>query len=217
MGKSRAGKRSAAAEALFARLSCGLGRRDEVPNRELGQDVARRQDAGAVATLVELLDDPAASSPAIKALYECGYIAPALLVPHAGVFFNLLTHRKNRLVWGAMIALWCVAKADAAAAWPRRAEIMQAFDAGSVITQDAAVKALSVVALSSSGKKRVLSPWLVDALAAGRARDLPGWLPDVLPALTQKDRDRAEELVNERLDQLKPSAQKKVRRLLEQR
>lgn len=207
--------RSPAARALYARLSCGLGRRDAVPDVELGQDVARRGDAGDVAALVELLEEPAAASPAIKALYECGYRSSALLVPHAGVFLELLAHRKNRLVWGAMIALWCVARADAAVLWPRRAQVMQAFEQGSVITRDAAVKTLAAVACSSSGKKRVLSPWLLQALDSGRDSDLASWLEDVWPALTREDQKRAAERATRRLEQLKPPAQKRIRKVLE--
>ena len=212
--KSKDRSRSPAADAIFARLSCGLGRRDEKPNVKVGQDVADRRDKKTVAALVELLADDAASSSAVKALYECGYQAPDLLTPHASCFFDLLGSKKNRLVWGGMIALWCIADVNPEVIYPRRAEIMDAFKSGTAITQEAALKALVAVAGSSPKRKREISPWLLDAMRQGRAKDLAGWLADALPHLTDEDAERAKKLAASRMREMKPSARKKVEKLL---
>ena len=214
-GKKKAHPRSPAADAVFARLSCGLGRRDEKPNVEVGQDIAERRDEKTVAALVELLGDAAASSSAVKALYECGYWAPDLLTPHASAFFDLLGSRKNRLVWGGMIALWCIAGVNPDVIYPRRTEIMEAFENGTAITQETAMKALTAVAGSSLKRKRELSPWLLHALHQGRAKDLAGWLADALPHLTDEHAVKARKLAASRMREMKPSARKRVEKLLQ--
>jgi len=200
---------------MFERLACGLGRRGSATDVELGREIAASGDARAVATLVELLEDPAASSSAIKTLYECGYRAPDLLVPHAGSFFDLLGHRKNRLVWGAMIALMCVARSRPDLVWERRQEVMDAFAAGTVITQDAAVMAFSEVARPSPARQRELAPWFAHALGTCRPKDIAGWAAPILPALQGNAQKRVAEVVTARLEEIpSPSALKKVGCLL---
>lgn len=211
----KARSRSPAADAIFARLSCGLGRRDEKPNVAVGLDAAERRDTKAIAALVKLLEDRDASSSAVKALYECGYRAPELLTPHAAMFFDLLKSRKNRLVWGAMIALWCIADVNPEVIYPRRTEIMDAFEKGTAITQEAAHKALAAVAGSSPKRKREISPWLLEALRRSRPKDLAGRLADALPNLTDDDAAKARKLVAARMGEMKPSARRKVEGLLQ--
>jgi hypothetical protein len=207
--------RSKNATEIFARLSCGLGRRDEKPNVEVGRDIAQRRDKKAVASLVELLNDKDASSSAIKALYECGYLAPDLLVPHASIFLDTLRSRKNRLVWGAMIGLQCIAKTKPEVIWPHRAKVMDAFRKGSIITREVAVKALAAVTASSPVRRRELSPWLLEALRQARPQDLHGWLTHILPSLSKEYFQEARIIAEVRLGQLSISARKKVEELIQ--
>jgi len=201
---------------VAAVLAGARGRRDERPNVELGQALARAEDAAGVAALVELLDDPSTSSDAVKALYECGYLAPELLVPHADALFGLLGHRKNRLVWGGMIGVWCVAKAAPDAVWARRDEVWAAFDAGTAITRDAAIHALATVAGSSPGRARELTARLLDALESCRPKNLCSWAERILPGLTPGGRSRCVTLLASRADEVTTrTSRRRLDRLLE--
>jgi len=197
-----------------SRLGFAQGRRDTEPDLALGQDLARRQDAASVGALVSLLSDRAAASGAIKAIYECGYLAPDLLAPHAAVLLGLLASRNNRMVWGGAIALSCVAAAAPDAVWPRRAELMALFPDGSVITRDHVVRAMAHLARSSPARERALAPWLLLALEEVRPVNLPRWAEDVVPVLSGRNRAKAMALVEGRLAELSKGAQQRVRRLL---
>jgi hypothetical protein len=197
-----------------ARLAVGLGVRNTEPDIALGRDLAAHKDVASVAALIELLRDRKTASSAIKALYECGYLAPELLVAHVDVFFDLLRSKNNRLVWGGAIALSCVAKADGSATWPRRQELMAIFERGTVITRDAVVRALALTAASSAARERELGPWLLEALSSVRPVNLPRWAEDILGALSARSRAQGRAVVERRLVELKPSAQQRVKKLL---
>jgi HEAT repeat protein len=208
---------SSSRDDLRARLAASQGVRGTQPDIELGQALAKRKDAASVAGLVGLLDDRKASSSALKALFECGYLAPVLLVPHAAAFFDLLQSKNNRLVWGGAIALSCVAEADGAAIWPRRKELMAIFGRGSVITRDAVVRALARTAASSPSREREIAPWLLRALQDVRPVNLPRWAEDILPVLSPPHAAQARTIVTGRLGELKSSAQRRLRPLLRSR
>lgn len=208
-------KHSRRAAALYRKLGCGLGRRDETPNVAVGQEMAARKDAPGVAALVELLADPSADSDAVKALYECGYQAPDLLIPHAEVFLDLLAHKKNRLVWGGMIALMCIAPHAPDALWKRHREILDAFESGTVITQDAALRALAALARSSPARKRTLSAFLLQALQSCRDKDLARRYEVIAPALVRSDLAEARKDAASRVGALNRTAQRKLEKLLD--
>jgi hypothetical protein len=203
-------------QAVFNQLSCGLGRRDEEPNRQLGQRIAADRDTGAVAILVQLLDDPEASSSAIKALYECGYVDAQLLVPHLDAFVALLDSKKNRLVWGSMIGIACIADASPDQVWSIRKDVIAAFESGTTITQDASVLALSRVAESSPQRSSALSDWFVGVMRSCRPKELASWAEKLVPPMGPTWRKRACEVLQSRLVDLPTdTARKRVRKLLD--
>jgi hypothetical protein len=202
------------ADALRTRLAVGQGRHDTAPDIALGRELARRRDAASIDALVSLLADRTAASSAIKALYECGYLAPGLLVPHADALFGLLGSRRNRLVWGGAIALSCVATADPSAVWPRRQELLALFDGGSVITRDFVVRTMALVAASSAGRRRELTPFLLRALETVRPVNLPRWAEDILPALSGAPLAQACALLEARLPELSSSSRARAKKLL---
>ncbi len=204
---------SAAAQAVLPRLGSALGVRHTKADIALGQDIAARGDAEAIAGLVELLDDGAHASSAIKAIYECGYQAPELLVPHLPVFRVLLDGANNRMVWGGMIAISCVAKADPDAVWAHRERLELALQNGTVITKMSAVHALTAVAASDPAKADDLQEWFEEALEGLDAKQLLGAAELILPVATER-RYLLSTLI-ERGDQLATAtARKRLQRLL---
>lgn len=210
------GVRSKEAETLISRLACSQGRRDESRNIELGRKIAREGDKKAVAVLVDLLADKDAASNATKALYECGYVNPALLAPHVDALVEQLQNRKNRLVWGAMISLSCVAGVAPDAVWRHKDKVTAAFDVGSVITKDAAIATLAFLAGSLPSRSRSLVPWFHDALKSCRAKDLPRWAERVLPVLGPASRKRMTAVLSARAKELTPTgSRRRLERLLQ--
>lgn len=100
-------------------------------------------------------------SDCLKMLYEIGYLKPELVAPYAGDFLKLLRSRKNRLVWGAMIALSTVAGLVADESYPHVAEIQRAITEGSVITVDAGVLTLARLAKTGAARQAALLPGIL--------------------------------------------------------
>lgn len=126
---------------IVSKLASSLGRRDEVPNQELAQQIVKSKNKKAVSELVENLanKDKNIQSDCIKVLYEIGERQPDLIAGYDKEFLALLDSKNNRLVWGAMTALDCVASTEPGRVYKHLGRILSAADAGSVITKDHAV------------------------------------------------------------------------------
>jgi len=171
-----------------ARLGVVLGRRDTQADIALGQDIAARGAQEELDALVELLEDPRLASSAVKAIYECGYRAPELLVPHFEVFRALLDARHNRLVWGGMIALCCVSAAAPELVQPHTERIQAAYRSGTVITKVTAVRTLSRVAATDPSWAAPLVPFFEEVLETADPKQVLSEAEDILPAVPARDR-----------------------------
>src|SRR5690606_2923469 len=80
--------------------------------------------------------DKAIQSDCIKVLYEIGEIDPVLIAPYQSTFLKLLKRKNNRLQWGAMTALDSITRVDPASIHSALPQIIDAMEAGSVITRD---------------------------------------------------------------------------------
>jgi HEAT repeat protein len=129
---------------IIAQLASSLGRRDEVSNQELAKKIAENNDEGAVQELIENLQHKSAAiqNDCIKVLYEVGEQKPVLIAGYAPTFVELLSHKNNRLQWGAMTALYAIVKEYPKTIQENLVKIVAAADSGSVITKDYAVKIL---------------------------------------------------------------------------
>ena len=123
------------------KIAYALDRRDEVPNQELAKALAAKKDKKGIQEIADHLwdKDKNVQSDCLKVLYEVGFINPALIAPYTEDFIKLLSGKNNRLIWGAMIGLSTVADIRADIIFKHRAEIIEAMQAGSVITVDNAV------------------------------------------------------------------------------
>jgi hypothetical protein len=129
---------------LVEQLASSLGRRDELPNEELAKKIAENNDEGAVQELIENLQHKSAAiqNDCIKVLYEAGERKPAIIAGYTPTFLDLLSHKNNRLQWGAMTALYAIVKEYPKTIHENLARIVAAADSGSVITKDNVVKIL---------------------------------------------------------------------------
>jgi hypothetical protein len=129
---------------IIAQLASSLGRRDEVPNQELAKKIAEDNNESAIQELIENLQHKsvAIQNDCIKVLYEVGERKPALIASYASTFLELISHKNNRLQWGAMTSLHAIVRENPKAIYEMLPQIVRAADSGSVITTDYAVKIL---------------------------------------------------------------------------
>lgn len=196
----------------MTRLACALGRRDEVPNIELAEALAKKPDTAAVQTLVANLanKDKAIRSDSIKVLYELGDRCPEQIAAYVSVFLELLTAKDNRLQWGATTALAAIATGglqhEVLAMHVDR--IVEAADRGTVITRDRAVFTLAALAGNAKHAKRAL-PLLLDQVLHSPANQIAMYAERAFPVVGAKDRPRFVEILEARLTEALPPAKRK--------
>lgn len=127
---------------VSARLSSALDRRDEQPNIDLAEAIVDAADTEAVDQLADILisGKKPARQDAIKTMYEIGTRNPAMITPHASLFLDLAQGSNNRMIWGAIMALYQIAELEPAFLTKNLGTILQAADASSVIAKDHAIK-----------------------------------------------------------------------------
>ncbi len=111
-------------------------RRDERSNVELAAGISSQGDAAAVAELVEAFGDRRIDSDIIKVLYEIAERKPDLIAPQIDFLLGLLSHRSNRVVWGAMTAIDAVAGLVSERVFAEIEMLRHIANSGSVITRD---------------------------------------------------------------------------------
>ena len=166
-------------------IASSQGRRDDAPNKALAKTLASQRDEAGIQELVDHLDNPdqAVQSDCMKVLYEVGYLAPDLIAPFWQIFMQHLGSKNNRLVWGSMIALDTIACIKADELFAARGVIEKAVESGSVITQDAGMRALSRIAGKREDYRENLLPFLLQFLEKCPSKDLPRQAESVLPAI----------------------------------
>ncbi|RLF32979.1 MAG: hypothetical protein DRN07_03740 [Thermoplasmata archaeon] len=201
---------------VINRLATTLGRRDDVPNRELARELAETKAVEDIRELVANLQnrDRKIQSDCIKVLYEVGYIAPELIAEYAEDFLALLRSRNNRLVWGGMSALAAIAKLSASTLFDHWEEIREAIEKGSVITVDRGIKALSIVAAQRTEYGAVIFPYLLTHLGRCRPKDVSRDAEAILVAVNSGNKKEFVAVINARMGDMRPAQVKRLKKVL---
>ena len=179
-------------------------------------ELAELEDRAGIGEITENLQhkNKSVQGDCIKVLYEIGYLKPELIAPYAGDFLQLLQSRNNRLVWGSMIALSTIAGVAPDALYPHYAEIQRAMERGSVITVDAGVKTLSLIAAANKEYRQTLLPWLLHHLQTCRPKDVPQHAEKTAIAVDAQNRDAFLAILNARQPELSKAQSRRIRKLI---
>ncbi len=131
-------------------ISFYMNDRSEDSNKKLASRIVDENLNDAVNEIATYLFDKnkTIASDCIAVLYHVGYEKPEMIYKLTEVFFNLLSNRNNRMVWGAMIALTTISTIAPKEIHSNIEKIYKAFNEGSLITQIWAYK--SIVNISSN-------------------------------------------------------------------
>lgn len=194
---------------VLERLASALGRKDQVPNQELAEELATIQDKAGIKTLVENLGaKKAIANDCIKVLYEVGERNPDLISGYVDEFVALLTHKNNRLQWGAMTALYWAAQAKPDKVYAQIVTILSAAEHGSVITRDYAVNILIHLASLPKYAQDAFS-LLVEQLVNCPVNQLPMYAERALPVVTTQNEKRFIETLEKRLIEVEKDSKRK--------
>jgi len=190
--------------------------RSDIPNQILAKELAGKNDRSGIQEIVDNLShqNKSVQSDCLKVLYEIGYFSPELIADNVNTFLNLLTSKNNRMVWGTMIALATIAPLKADDIWKRIDEVVAAVESGSVITVDAGVRALGIIASKNDVYCEKLLPFLFDILRNSIPRDVPRNAECIVPAINLATKSEFLSIIEQRKPELKPSQLTKLNRIL---
>jgi hypothetical protein len=188
---------------VLEKLASSVGRRDTEPNKDFAQQIITKNDKVAIKELVANLNNKNKNlqSDCIKVLYEVGEHKPELIADYDKEFLELLTNKNNRLVWGAMTALDCIASINPKGIYKNLAMILKISDTGSVITKDHAIGILTKVASVKDYNDTALS-LLLDQFKIAATNQLPMYAENALPAITDKYKKDFIKVLSSRLDDI---------------
>ncbi len=198
-------------------LASSLDRRDEEPNIELAEIIAKTKNKEAVQSLIELLNDKKTiQNDAIKVIYEIGERNPSLIAPHLERILGLLTTKNNRLQWGLMTAINSVVSECGDKIHQALPIILDTAENGSVITRDGAVHIL--INLSAVNPKKYHNDCmtlLLEQLLQCPTNQLPMYAERILPIVQEVDKQALIESLKNRLDDIeKESKRKRVEKVI---
>ncbi len=138
-------------------------RRDEVPNQQLAKKLAETENKKGIKEIADNLQhkNKSVQSDCLKVLYEIGYLKPVLIAEYAPVFLGLLRSKTNRMVWGGMIALATIADQKPDEIYAKLADVTDAIDNGTLITEVWGLKALAKVAAADEAYNQKIFAFLL--------------------------------------------------------
>ena len=196
---------------VLNKLASLNGVRNAEPNKELASQIIKASDKKAIKGLVENLNnkDKNIQSDCIKVLYEIGEQNPTLIAEYDKTFLELLSNKNNRLVWGAMTALDCIASINPKDIYKQLSTILAIADKGSVITKDHGVGILTKLSADKNYTDTTLI-LLLDFMKTAATNQLPKYAEDALPVITNKYKKDFIKVLSSRLDDFDKET-KKVR------
>ncbi|MCL1849195.1 MAG: hypothetical protein FWF83_05955 [Clostridiales bacterium] len=172
-------------------LACKLGRNDETPNIALAEKLCDTEDQAGIREIVGGLGsrEKGVAGDCIKVLYEVGQRKPELIAEYAGVFITALSGKDNRIVWGSMTALACIAPIAHEALDARIPEILHAYRNGSVITVDNSISVFARLCKADNAYMEEIFPLLLEHLASCRAKEIPQHAERIAECIDQEHRE----------------------------
>ncbi len=200
---------------VLMKIAFYQGIRSEIPNQELARELATNKDIDGIKEIAEHLWDKNANvrSDCVKVLYETGYIDPVLITPFTQDFLKLLLSKQNRLVWGAMIALSTIAPFAASELFNERDLLIKVISQGSVITQDAGIKMLALVAAAAPDFLVEINPFLMNFLRTCRLSDVPRHAEFIVPCVNQTNQQEFIFILQERMPHMTSSQAKRIQKI----
>ncbi len=180
-------------------------RRDESTNIELAERIAATGDSDAMKALASSVSRKEIASDVIKVLYEVAERRPELAAPHAALFFGLLKHKNNRIVWGAMTAVGAIAEHCLDEVAVKIDELRAIANAGSVITRDHFVSILFKLSAKDPG----IAPLLHEQFEKCPPNQLPMYAERGLPSIKRLGAAPFVAILESRIDEMKTESKRK--------
>lgn len=147
-------------------FSTSLGRRDQNPNKALGQRIVAENDREAVDALIRFVKKPESEDllfDALKVMETIGELNSDLLKPAFDCLLPLLKHKTSKIQWMSISALSHITRFFPHKTFDKLETILPLMDAGGVITRDKGFRILLDL-YSVSQYRETLAPLLEEQL-----------------------------------------------------
>jgi len=200
--------------AYIDKIAYNLNRRDEVPNQELAKELVESNNIEGFDEIASYLYDKnkSVASDCLKVLYEAGYLKPELISKYVDDYLKLLSSKNNRMVWGAMIALWNIAKIEHEKIYSSIALILHHTETGTVITHVTGIKVLTALSEVNDTYYNHLYPILLNYIKECRPVDFGKRVEDYMSILSDRNREDIIDIVKERYSSLNKSQSARIRK-----
>lgn len=201
---------------VLDKLATALSERSEVPNQLLARELVQKKDQMGIRELAENLwnKNGNIASDCIKTLYEIGYLQPELIASFVNDFLKLIKSRKNRLVWGGMLALSTIAALKPAEIFDQVELLIKVTCEGSVITVDNGVKVLATVGGCKAEYNQVIFPFLLEHFKTCRSKEVPQHAESSLTAVNKDNKKQFIDILNQRMEGLTASQAVRVKKVI---
>ncbi len=186
-------------------LLASRDRRDESANIELAERIVATSDAAAMSALASAATRKEIASDVIKVLYEVAERTPGLAAPHIGLFLELLRHKSNRIVWGAMTAVDAITEYCPDEVASRLDELRAIANSGSVITRDHFVSILVKLSATRPG----VGAMLLEQFDKCPPNQLPMYAERGADAIRQLGAAPFADILGRRINEMKTDSKKK--------
>jgi HEAT repeat protein len=195
---------------VLNKISSATGKKNEIPNRELAKELAKTGDKKAITELVENLSNKNKNiqSDCIKVLYEIGEQKAELIAEFDKAFLALLDSKNNRLVWGAMTALDCIAGINPNGIYKHLPKILEVTDKGSVITKDHGINILIKLAAVRKYAEEAL-PLLLEQFKTSPTNQLPKYAEDAAAIIPDAYKNAFVKVLQARLTDIEKETKRK--------
>lgn len=201
---------------MIEKIAFNLVRKDDKPNIELAEDLAKNKDKKGISEIVKGLEDSKEQivNDCIKVLYETGYRDPSLISEYAENFIKLLKSKNNRLVWGSAIALSSIAETESDYLFKEFDTIYKAYKTGSVITVDNCISIFAGIAKSNEKYQKKIFPVIIEHLKTCRPKEVGQHAERAFICVNDKNAEKFRNVLFTRYDSLAESQKKRVDKLL---
>ncbi len=121
------------------KLAYSLGRKDQVPNKLLAQEITIAADADRLNELIKFIEGKPHRRLQMDAILTVAYVGdllPKMLIPHVDFLIGRLRDPIDRVAWGSMIALSHVSPLVADQMYENLPAILDSMDMGSIVGRD---------------------------------------------------------------------------------
>ncbi|HEX7757355.1 MAG TPA: hypothetical protein VF421_18535 [Niabella sp.] len=202
---------------VIDQLASSRGKKDEIPNIELANQLIANPDQALIKELIENLSNKskAIQHDCMKTLYEIAARAPALVAAYTDNFIHLLESNDNRMQWGAMTALNHLTGKKPQKIYSALARLAAVASKGSVITRDHYVAILTKLCTVTAFAADAFD-LLNEQLVTCPANQLPLYAENALPVISSKYRTIFVRTLSLRLNDFeKESKRKRLEKVLQ--